>query len=127
MAFKFPDPKRCTIEHMVVFCTAERILNLYNQGHTADPKERIVRKVQDWFTLEAQKYGWAGTKFLPASESVTTIAGCILAAPSRTDVTVHLKVIKIHTDDIPKHVPIAQRVDPSKVVIQGRQKSKKGS
>jgi hypothetical protein len=101
MALKFPDPKRCTIEHMVVFCSSERIIRLYNQSHTLNPKERIVESVKAWFTLEARKKGWAGTKFLPSSDRTSTIAGCVLAAPPHENVHIHLKVIEIDTDALP--------------------------
>lgn len=82
----------------------------------------MVANVQKWFTAEASSKGWAGTKFLPAAESVTTMAGCVLAAPAQKQVNVHLKVIEIATDEIQVGDPVVAEVPRKRVMRSSRPK-----
>jgi hypothetical protein len=78
---KFPDTKSCKLGNDAVFCTAERLLGLYNQD-SGDPKtaERISKKVRRWFAEEARAKKWAGVQFIPEIQS-THGAGCVLWLP----------------------------------------------
>ncbi len=62
--FKFPDPKRRSMQHPAVTCDADRILSLYNQDSGAQAK-RVSKSVKEWFQKEAHEKGWAGVGFLP--------------------------------------------------------------
>lgn len=102
MPLKFPDPKHCALKDMVVFCSSERIIRLYNErSGTGKQYLRLVQKVQLWFTAEAARHGWAGSKFLPSAESRTTVAGCVLRAPDSTSVHIHLEEIILRSDQVP--------------------------
>lgn len=102
MPLKFPDPKHCALKDMVVFCSSERIIKLYNESNrTGRQYLRLVEKVQLWFTAEAARHGWAGSKFLPSAESRTTVAGCVLRAPDPTSIHLHVEEIILRSDHVP--------------------------
>jgi hypothetical protein len=79
--FKFPDPKSCKLKDRAVLCTAERILNIYNQVNGEDA-QRISKNVKIWFAKEAANSHWAGVHFLPEVQSGHG-AGCVLFVPPR--------------------------------------------
>ena len=76
MAFKFPKAKDRSQNEPAVFCTAERVLNLYNQAHKKEAL-RISKKVREWFFDEAHQEGWNGVHFVPEVQSKHG-AGCML-------------------------------------------------
>jgi hypothetical protein len=76
MPFKFPKAKDRSPNEPAVFCTAERVLNLYNQEHEQQAK-RISKKVRDWTFNEAHQEGWSGVHFVPEVQSKHG-AGCML-------------------------------------------------
>ncbi|HEX7816576.1 hypothetical protein [Dyella sp.] len=51
-------------------------MNLYNQANGAE-RQRITKKVKEWFTETAHADGWDQVGFLPEVESEHG-AGCIL-------------------------------------------------
>lgn len=89
--FKFPTPASCKNNEGAVLCTAERILDLYNQETGKDAK-RISKSVKKWFADEAPTHGWAGGHFLPEVQSGHG-AGCVLFIPPK-QVNINIKVTK---------------------------------
>ncbi len=77
--YKFPRKDSCKISDRAVWCTAERVLSLYNQANKKIAK-RLSKSVKNWFISEAEKTGWAGCHFLPDVQSGNG-AGCILFIP----------------------------------------------
>ncbi len=74
--FKFPDSKARSANDPATFCTAERVLNLYNQDNDK-PAKRISKKVREWFFAMAHEKGWSGVHFIPEVQSQHG-AGCML-------------------------------------------------
>ena len=92
MAFKFPKSKDRSPNQPAVFCTAERVLDLYNQRHEK-PAQRISKKVREWFFEEAHKEGWSGVRFVPEVQSKHG-AGCMLwVAQDRANVQIDEAVL----------------------------------
>jgi hypothetical protein len=89
--FKFPTPQSCKLKDRAVLCTAQRILDLYNQENEEDAK-RIAKKIKKWFAAEAKAQGWAGGHFLPEVQTGHG-AGCVLFVPPQT-VNVKITVTK---------------------------------
>lgn len=90
--FKFPDSNDASSNKPAVFCTAERVINLYNQEHDA-PAHRISKKVRAWFFAAAQGKGWTGVHFIPEVQSMHG-AGCMLwVAQDRTNITITKTVL----------------------------------
>jgi len=77
--FKFPTPATCKLRDGAVFCTAERIVALYNQ-EKEETRQRITDSIKSWFSSEAREHGWAGGYFLPEVQSGHG-AGCVLFVP----------------------------------------------
>jgi hypothetical protein len=90
---KFPNTKSCKRENPAVFCTAERLLGLYNQD-SGDPKtaKKISKKVRRWFAREALAKEWAGVHFIPEIQSAHG-AGCVLWLPPEK-ISVSIKITK---------------------------------
>ena len=90
---KFPNTKSCKPENPAVFCTAERLLGLYNQD-SGDQKTavKISKKVRRWFAKEALAKGWAGVHFIPEIQSAHG-AGCVLWLPPQ-QVNLTIKITK---------------------------------
>ena len=74
--FKFPNSKARSPEKPAVFCTADRVLSLYNQDNNK-PAKRISKKVREWFFNKAHLRGWSGVHFVPEVQSQHG-AGCML-------------------------------------------------
>ncbi|WP_431265807.1 hypothetical protein ACQ859_11000 [Roseateles chitinivorans] len=74
--FKFPDSKARSPNKPAVFCTAERVLKIYNQEHEK-PAVKISKKVREWFFKTAHEKGWSGIHFIPEVQSQHG-AGCML-------------------------------------------------
>jgi hypothetical protein len=90
--FKFPDAKSRSANKPAVFCTAERVLNLYNQENDEEA-QRISKKVREWFFEEAHTKGWNGVHFIPEVQSQHG-AGCMLwVAQDRTNIKVTKAVL----------------------------------
>ena len=45
---KFPSPGHFKPDHPAVYCSAERVLGLYNQD-SEDTAQRVAKKVRKWF------------------------------------------------------------------------------
>jgi hypothetical protein len=71
------------------FCTAERVVGLYNQEHGTN-RQRITQSIKSWFGQEAMSNGWAGGHFIPEVQSGHG-AGCVLFVPPR-QVNVNVRV-----------------------------------
>lgn len=80
---KFPNTKSCTRGNRAVLCTADRLIELYNQN-SGDSAKRICKKVRAWFAREAKDKGWAGVQFIQEIQSKHG-AGCILWLPQGED------------------------------------------
>ena len=76
MVYKFPRSKDRSPNQPAVFCTAERVLNLYNQENQKSAK-RISKKVRVWIFTRAHTEGWSGVHFVPEAQSRHG-AGCML-------------------------------------------------
>jgi hypothetical protein len=76
MAFKFPKAKDRSPNEPAVLCTAERVLNLYNQANEK-PAQKISKKVREWMFDAAHQEGWSGVHFVPEVQSKHG-AGCML-------------------------------------------------
>lgn len=62
--FIFPDPNDRSPNSPSVIVSSTQILGLYNQKNKDDPKERVIKKVQDWFIQEAKdRYMWNEARF----------------------------------------------------------------
>ena len=92
MAFKFPKSKDRSPNEPAVFCTAERVLDLFNQEHEKRAL-RISKKVRNWMFDEAHKEGWSGVHFIPEVQSKHG-AGCMLwVEQNRADVKINKAVL----------------------------------
>jgi hypothetical protein len=90
--FKFPDSKDASANKPAVFCTAERVLNLYNQDNDK-PAQRISKKVRGWFFEAAHDAGWTGVHFIPEVQSKHG-AGCMLwVAQDRANIKITKAVL----------------------------------
>lgn len=90
--FKFPDSKECSPNNPAVFCTAERVLNLYNQYHEKEA-QRISKRVREWIFEQSHKQGWSGAHFIPEVQSKHG-AGCMLwVVQDRTNIKVTKAVL----------------------------------
>lgn len=76
---KFPTPASCKLKHGAAFCTAERVIGLYNQEN-GEKRQRITDSIKQWFAAEAMGHGWAGGHFIPEVQSGHG-AGCVLFMP----------------------------------------------
>ena len=76
MTYKFPKSKDRSPNEPAVFCTAERVLNLYNQANE-QPAKKISKKVREWTFDQAHNEGWSGVHFVPEVQSKHG-AGCML-------------------------------------------------
>ena len=83
--FAFPVPGNVNSKEQAFFCSADRVLALYNKRHGGAQK-RVTNIVRDWFEQEARQAGWAQAMFL-ADIQASRSAGYMLLAPSRTEVT----------------------------------------
>ena len=88
--FKFPDPNGCSANKPAVFCTAERVINLFNQAHPGVDAKKISKKVRAYMFEEAHKQGWTGVHFIPEVQS-NHGAGCMLWVEQQR---VNIKVTK---------------------------------
>lgn len=87
--FKFPTPENAKLKDHAVFCTAERIVTLYNQAHD-EKRQRMTDTIKKWFAHQAQEAGWAGGHFLPEIQTGHN-AGCVLfTPPSNTNLSVKI-------------------------------------
>lgn len=77
--YVFPVPGKCKLRDGAVHCSAERVIALYNQEN-GESRVRVTQTIQDWFSEEAQRSGWAGCCFLPDVQSGHG-AGCVLFVP----------------------------------------------
>lgn len=92
MAFKFPKAKDRSPNEPAVFCTAERVLNLFNQAHQK-PAQKISKKVREWMFDEAHQEGWSGVHFVPEVQSKHG-AGCMLwVEQNRANVKINKAVL----------------------------------
>ncbi len=76
---KFPNPNDFKPVDPAIFCSAERVLGLYNQD-SGDSAVRVAKKVRAWFSTTAHQAGWAGVHFMPEVEPKQG-AGCVLWRP----------------------------------------------
>ncbi len=75
--FVFPDAHSRSPKSPTVLCTAERVLNLYNQDNPLQEAQRISKKVREWFFEQAHRAGWHGVHFIPEVQSKHG-AGCVM-------------------------------------------------
>jgi len=96
---KFPTPESCRLKDCAVFCTAARVIDLYNQENQTKRK-RITDTIKQWFATEATGHGWAGGHFLPEVQTKHG-AGCVLFVPPNqvnVNVTVTEKTLILFAD-----------------------------
>ena len=86
---KLPDPGRFKSGDPAVYCSAERVLGLYNQD-SGDTAQRVVKKMRRWFAEQAHGAGWSGVHFMPEVEPGQG-AGCVLWRPLQ-QVNLHVVV-----------------------------------
>lgn len=82
--FAFPVPGHANSKEQAFFCSADRVLALYNKHHGGTQK-KVTSPVRNWFEQEARQAGWAQAMFL-ADIQASRSAGYMLLAPSRTEV-----------------------------------------
>ena len=100
--FKFPTPGQVAMGTQAVFCTAEKVLSLFNQD-SGQSRARMCDAVREWFSDEARKRGFAGASFITEFQSRHG-AGCILWTPPpqvnvQVTVTNHVLVLRDETAD----------------------------
>jgi len=77
---KFPTPKDYAVKDAVILCSAQRVLDLYNQN-TGETAARIAKTVKSWFMAQALKRGWAACHFTREVQ-VSQSGGCFLLNPA---------------------------------------------
>lgn len=82
--FAFPTPSNVCSKEPAFFCSADRILALYNRRYGC-AQQRVTSPVRDWFEREARQAGWAQVMFL-ADVQASRSAGYMLLAPSCPEV-----------------------------------------
>lgn len=82
--FAFPVPKNVNSKERGFFCSADRVLALYNKHHGGTQK-KVTSPVRNWFEHEARQAGWAQAMFL-ADIQASRSAGYMLLAQSRAEV-----------------------------------------
>lgn len=82
--FAFPVPGNVNSKEQAFFCSADRVLALYNKRYGGAQK-KVTSPVRDWFEHEARQAGWAQAMFL-ADIQASRSAGYMLLAPSRKEV-----------------------------------------
>ena len=70
-----------------VFCSAERVLELYNQDPDTEERQKMCGAVKSWFEKEAAAAGWLRIRFIPEYGS-NYGAGCVMLAPTGINVEV---------------------------------------
>jgi hypothetical protein len=79
--FNFPSPNDVAGKTPAIFCTAERVLALYNQD-SGVVAQRLSQSVRNWFFQQAINQGWVGVHFLPEYPT-NHGAGCVLWMPPK--------------------------------------------
>lgn len=77
---KFPQPGDTSLPQQLVFCSAKRVLKLYEKAHPDRTAKKLSRKVKAWFVQQAVQEGWAGIVFVADVRSQQD-AGALLALP----------------------------------------------
>jgi|SRR5690554_3029059 len=74
----FPTPLNTKSDLEASFCSADRLLTLYNK-HQGKKQKRLTIVVREWFKEAAHQAGWHEVKFLQDIQTGQT-AGCMLSA-----------------------------------------------
>lgn len=76
--YAFPTPVNTKSDPKAFFCSADRLLTLYNKQHNKNQK-RLTNVVKDWFKDAAHQTGWSKVEFLADIQTGHT-TGCMLCA-----------------------------------------------
>lgn len=72
----FPDPDERSLKNPACWCSAERVLALFNQD-SEESAQRLSKKVKKWFEEEAFKLGWHEIEWYP-DVATSHEAGCVM-------------------------------------------------
>lgn len=75
----FPTPSTAKGDGSTFWCPAQRVIDLYNKEH-GDRRQKLTTPVKNWFHQKAQSLGWAGSQFLPDTQT-GNMSGCVLQSP----------------------------------------------
>ncbi|ELV8553732.1 hypothetical protein QNE49_001366 [Vibrio fluvialis] len=97
--YVFPNPRNAKLKDNAVFCSNERIINLYNQEHSLE-RVRMTPTIKSWFAKEAKQKGWAGGNFVRDCQTEHS-AGCVLFTPPTAAIAVesNQNVLLLPADD----------------------------
>ena len=77
---KFPNPRKFGLDDAVVFCSRDKMLQLYNQAeeNKQTQAKALGEAVQKWFAATAQQKGWIACWPIKDVDKQTAYAGCAL-------------------------------------------------
>ncbi|MCL1125795.1 hypothetical protein [Shewanella surugensis] len=79
--YLFPTPESVSIDSIVFYCDAERVMSIYNKEHNSK-RQKLTLPVQQWFINEARRCGWAQAEFIYNVVKSNTNKACLLTKPS---------------------------------------------